>query len=75
MRLVVDATKCSGHGRCYSVAPDLLEADDEGFVTARGSAVDVPATLITAARRAAESCPEVAISITDDRGRTDDDEL
>ena len=34
MRLVVDAAKCSGHGRCYTVAPDLLEADDEGFVTA-----------------------------------------
>jgi ferredoxin len=75
MRLVVDAVKCAGHGRCYTVAPDLLQPDDEGFVTARGSVIDVPATLITAARTAAESCPELAISITHARGRTDDDGL
>lgn len=74
MRLIVDADKCSGHGRCYSVAPDLLEADDEGFVTARGSALDVRPTLIPDARRAAESCPEEAISIIEDRERTDESE-
>lgn len=51
MKLDVDAGTCTGHGRCYSVAPDLLEADDEAFVTARGSALDVPPTsmLLTAA--------------------------
>jgi ferredoxin len=51
MRLVVDAHKCSGHGGWYSVVPDLPEADDEGFVTARGSALDHPPTsmLLTAA--------------------------
>ena len=71
MRLFVDVAKCSGHGRCYSVAPDLLDADDEGFVTARGSTIDVPPTLVAAARRAAESCPEEAITVTDEPDRTD----
>jgi ferredoxin len=71
MRLVVDAEKCSGHGRCYSVAPHLLDSDDEGFVTVRGETIDVPPSLRTDARLAAESCPEEAISLTDDDGRTD----
>ena len=28
------------HGRCYSIAPELLTYNDEGFVTIRGSATD-----------------------------------
>ena len=37
MKLTVSAELCRGHGRCYTVAPDLLEDDDdEGFVTVRG---------------------------------------
>jgi hypothetical protein len=31
-----------GHGRCYTLAPDLLECDDEGFVTLLGQSMDVP---------------------------------
>ena len=30
------STACKGHGRCYTLAPQLLESDDEGFVTIRG---------------------------------------
>ena len=72
MKLVIDEAKCSGHGRCYTVSPDLLDADDEGFVTARGSTVDVPASLVAAARLAAESCPEEAITAIDDADGVDD---
>ena len=36
MFLSIDADKCMGHGRCYSVAPDLLTDDEEGFVAQRG---------------------------------------
>ena len=32
MRLTIDANLCSGQGRCYTLAPDLLDYDDEGFV-------------------------------------------
>jgi ferredoxin len=72
MRLAVDAAKCSGHGRCYTVAPQLLDADDEGFVTARGSTLEVASTLMADAHRAAASCPEEAISLTDEPARTDE---
>ena len=37
MKLTIDAEMCTGHGRCYTLAPDLLSYDDEGFVTERGA--------------------------------------
>jgi ferredoxin len=66
MRLSIDAEQCTGHGRCYRIAPDLLTFDDEGYVTLRGDAVDVPADQLAAAEEAAGTCPEGAISLLDD---------
>lgn len=66
MKLTVSAELCMGHGRCYSLAEDLLEYDDEGYVTARGQVVDVPADLADDARNAAGSCPERAIQLLED---------
>ena len=66
MRLTVRADLCRGHGRCYYLAEDLLEDDDEGFVTARGQTVVVPADQVEDARNAAGSCPEGAITLTED---------
>ncbi len=65
MRIAVDGGLCTGHGRCYSVAPDLLESDDEGFVTIRGSSIDVPPGQESAAKDAAAWCPEGAITISE----------
>jgi len=66
MRLAVDADECTGHGRCYTLAPDLLTFDDEGYVTVRGSAIDVPQDQLAAAEEAAGSCPEEAITLIED---------
>jgi ferredoxin len=66
MRIHVDGSLCSGQGRCYTVSPDLLQPDDEGFVTLRGSSMDVPEGQEHAARRAVAACPEDAITITED---------
>lgn len=63
MRISVDGDKCTGHGRCYTTAPDLLQSDDEGFVTIRGSSLEVPQDQQDAARRAFNACPEDAISL------------
>ena len=63
MKLTIDAEMCTGHGRCYTLAPQLLSDDDEGFVTQRGQTIDVPPGQEDAARDAALSCPEGAISI------------
>ncbi|MFL6107630.1 MAG: ferredoxin [Marmoricola sp.] len=66
MKLEVDAKLCRGHGRCYTLAEDLLEDDDEGFVTVRGQVIDVPLDQVEDARNAAASCPERAITIHED---------
>ena len=63
MRLTIDAEMCTGHGRCYTLAPELLSYDDEGFVSVRGQTIEVPPGMEDAAREAALSCPEGAIRI------------
>jgi len=63
MRISVDAEQCTGHGRCYRLAPDLLTYDDEGFVSIRGQAIDVPADQLEFAEEAEGTCPEGAISL------------
>jgi ferredoxin len=65
VKLTVDGTRCTGHGRCYTAAPDLLGFDDEGYVTARDQVIDVPDDQIPYAREAAGSCPEGAITLTE----------
>jgi ferredoxin len=62
MRLAVDASLCSGQGRCYVVSPELFDSDDDGFCLQSGSEVDVPAGLEDKARLAVDSCPEGAIA-------------
>lgn len=66
MKLTVSAELCRGHGRCYSLAEDLLEDDDDGFVTVRGRIIDVPDDQVEDARNAAGSCPEGAIQLIED---------
>ena len=63
MRLTIDAELCAGHGRCYTMAPDVLGYDDEGFVVERGRTISVSPGQEDAAREAALSCPEGAITI------------
>ena len=63
MRLAVDPDECMGHGRCYTVAPDLLTYDEEGYVTVRGDSIEVPDDQVEAARAAEGSCPEQAIRL------------
>lgn len=67
MYISIDELKCAGHGRCYAVAPDLLSDDDEGFVAQRGQCWKVPTELHDQALEAADSCPESAITVPEDR--------
>lgn len=66
MRITVDGARCMGHGRCYTLAPDLLDYDDEGYVTIRDLTIDVPPDQIDAAEEAEASCPEEAVSLVRD---------
>jgi ferredoxin len=61
VRIVLDSERCTGHGRCYSLAPELFDCDDRGYGTVIDP--DVPAGLEEQARTAALNCPENAISL------------
>jgi ferredoxin len=61
------STACQGHGRCYTLAPQLLNSDDEGYVTiSGGDPIEVPEELRELAENVVGSCPENAISLIDD---------
>jgi ferredoxin len=61
------STACQGHGRCYTLAPQLLESDDEGYVTiSGGDPIEVPEELRELAEDVVGSCPENAITLIED---------
>lgn len=62
MKIILDSDKCQGHGRCYALAAELFDADDEGYSVLLVTG-DVPADQEDHARAAADNCPEYAITI------------
>jgi ferredoxin len=62
MKVHVDDTRCEGHGRCWSTAPELFVADDIGNGHEAGDGT-VPPELEHKARVAVANCPERAITI------------
>jgi ferredoxin len=60
MRLIVDATKCQGYGKCAEVCPEVFIQDEWGFARVE-SPEDVPPDLLASALAAREACPERAI--------------
>jgi ferredoxin len=62
----VDGEQCMGHGRCYRLLPDLLDCDDEGYVTIRDGTIEIPSALVDLAEEAEGSCPEGAITLIRD---------
>jgi len=65
MRIEFDREKCQGHNRCYMLAPDLFDVDDEGYAILR-DAGDVPPELERQARLAADNCPEFAVVLVEE---------
>jgi ferredoxin len=61
VRLEIDSDACTGHGRCWSLSPDVYECDDDGYCLDPSG--EVPAALEASARRGAENCPEGAIRV------------
>ena len=61
MRVTVAADVCTGHGRCYALAPEVFGPDDFGHCEILVEAPD--GALAEQARLGAENCPERAITI------------
>jgi ferredoxin len=65
MRVQVDSERCSGHGRCWSLAPTVYEPDDGGFNSEGGNVIDVAAGSEAAAAEGVDNCPEGALTVID----------
>ena len=63
MRLRIDPELCAGHGRCYSLAPEVFDCDEFGHGTLVSE--EVPEALRAKAELGAANCPEGAISVID----------
>ncbi len=59
-----DSHACVGHGRCYVLAPDVFDEDEQGHGVVK--LVSVPPELEEQAHAAAENCPEDAMSLRSD---------
>jgi ferredoxin len=64
MRIVFDREKCQGHGRCYALAPELFDADDEGYAVVLVSG-ELTEEQVAKAQLDADNCPEYALSLAD----------
>jgi ferredoxin len=61
MKIVLDLSRCEGHGLCEEAAPQLMHLDDEGeLVLDREAIGEADAALANAAVRV---CPVAALRI------------
>jgi ferredoxin len=58
----VDADRCTGHGRCYTLAPEVFDADEVGHSIV--VVEDVSGELEAQAVAGEQNCPEQAITLS-----------
>ena len=62
-RVLLDAESCTGHGRCYTLAPDVFDADEVGHCVLLVE--EVSGDLEAQAVIGEQNCPENAITVAD----------
>ena len=65
MRVAVDEEICTGHGRCYALAPAVFGPDDRGHCEILVADGVVPDALADQARLGRDNCPELAITVSE----------
>jgi ferredoxin len=63
VKATVNGELCTGHGRCYSLAPEIFEPDDEGYSARRDTPLDIAPDDEELVQMAVKACPEGAISL------------
>jgi ferredoxin len=61
-RVAVDADRCVGHGRCYTLAPEVFDADEVGHCIVLVE--ECPSELEAQAVTGEQNCPEQAITLS-----------
>ena len=62
MRIRIDYDRCTGHGRCYTLAPGVFGCDDSGFGQVLSDG-EVEPDLVREAKLAEGNCPEQAVIV------------
>jgi NADH:ubiquinone oxidoreductase subunit F (NADH-binding)/ferredoxin len=60
-RLVVDWTRCRGHGLCAHLVPEIIHLDEQGYPVMLN--IPVPEWLEKDAQQAVEMCPSLALRL------------
>ncbi|MGV0851005.1 ferredoxin [Mycolicibacterium phlei] len=63
MRVEVDLDKCTGHGICESIAEDVFEVTDDGYVVLHDP--ERPESDRERMRQAVTQCPAAALRLVD----------
>ena len=63
MKAEVDLSLCEGHARCMESAPAIFEVGDDDYSHVLVS--EIPEDQQDDARRAVQTCPRAAISLSD----------
>ncbi|MGA7053385.1 MAG: ferredoxin [Mycobacterium sp.] len=58
----VDVDRCTGHGRCYTLAPGVFDADEVGHAVVLVG--EVTGELEAQAVTGEQNCPEQAITVS-----------
>lgn len=61
MKVTVDEDRCRGHAVCCTLCPEVFDLGDDGYAVV--GLPEIPAEFEQAARTAARSCPERAITV------------
>jgi ferredoxin len=61
VRVTLDSEKCQGHGRCYTLAPDVFGLDEDGYGLVQMR--EVSGEALERARLGVLGCPESAIAL------------
>jgi len=64
MKINYDRERCQGHNRCYMLAPEIFDVDDEGYAVLKIEG-ELPAELYEKAQLCVDNCPEFAIEFSD----------
>lgn len=64
MKISFTRELCQGHNRCYMLAPEIFDVDDEGYAVLRIDG-EIPKDLEGKAQLCVDNCPEYAITIAE----------
>ena len=64
MKINYNRELCQGHSRCYMLAPEIFDVDDEGYAVLKIEG-EIPAELHDKAQLCVDNCPEYAIEIAE----------